>query len=80
VARGTIPPAWDGLREQSIHTGPSWSSTLCHDPGGVRSLPRDRGTRRLALEGGMVTLRRSGLEEVKAGVATIEEIPRVTEG
>ena len=35
--------------------------------------------RRLALEEGMITLRRSGLEKVKAGITTIEEVLRETE-
>jgi len=36
--------------------------------------------KRLALEEGMVTLQRSGLEKVKAGITTIEEVLRETEG
>ena len=31
-----------------------------------------------AIEGGMLTLRRSGLEKVKEGMTTLEEVVRVT--
>ena len=45
---------------------------------GITVAPSINELRRLAAESGMISLRADGMEKVKAGITTVEEIFRVT--